>query len=261
MALVARAHAAASAAPPRAEECHALVWALRDLPRDSAVAEALRRQLPADGEGAPSRTLLQAAAAAGLEDSVRLLVEELPACGAACTKDSEGSSALHLAAREGHAAVTQLLLAKARAPANARDAAGRTALYLAAERGHARAARVLMRFGANPWATDGSGKTPLAVAAGPGDGAKGATLSAWLHQFGEKRRKASANVGKIKYFPALGSELPAHIVAPKLVLQAQGYCPEEGGKVKQLARGIRNNKKRAAPSTPNGKVNWYAPRG
>eukprot|EP00434_Breviolum_minutum_P000393 symbB.v1.2.000333.t1/scaffold22.1/size431876/1 len=67
-----------------------------------------------------------------------------------------------------------------------------------------------------------------------------------------------ARINTVRYFKALGTELPSHIVAPKLVLTPVGYCPEEDGKVVQLTRGIRYAKKRKGPSAPRGKVNWYA---
>ena len=50
-------------------------------------------------------------------------------------KNEEGSTALHLAAKEGHAGVVVALL-EAGADINARDGAGNTALCLASEAGH-----------------------------------------------------------------------------------------------------------------------------
>ena len=74
--------------------------------------------------------------------------------------------------------------------------------------------------------------------------------------FAEKHEKRSERISRVRYFKGLGTELPSHIVAPKLVLTAVGYCPEEDGQVVQLKRGIRYAKRRQGPSAPRGRVNW-----
>merc|ERR1712087_578003 len=101
------------------------------------------------------------------------------------------------------------------------------------------------------------GRTPLKLAASAASSDEPSPrlkLAPWLEQFAKKRQRTSEHVGKIQYFNALGAELPAHIVAPELVLTPVGHCPKEGGKVKQLPRGIRNNTRRSAPTSPSCKV-------
>lgn len=241
--------ACAAAATGKADECLKLTWALRDLPRDQAVKDTLN--VP---RGEPAKTLLQAVAAAGFEEPTKLLLE---LAAPVWPKDREGQTALHHACSGNHASVAQLLLSRGHANANARNELGQTPLHIAVNLGHGRVSRVLMRFGADPTATDCNGMTPLALAeANPDNG-----IGPWLQQFVAKRQRTSANVGKIRSFKSLDTELPAHIVAPKLVLTSVGYCPFEDGEVKQLARGIRCNKRRQGPSGRNLKVNWYSPRG
>lgn len=70
---------------------------------------------------------------------------------------------LHLAARAGHAALVELLLAHG-ANVGARDYGGGTALHAAAGEGRLDAARALMAHGAKLNALDESGRTPLHLA-------------------------------------------------------------------------------------------------
>jgi ankyrin repeat protein len=67
---------------------------------------------------------------------------------------------LHLASREGHAALVQLLLDHS-ADANARDYGGGTALHGAAEAGRLQAARALVAHGAKLDLLDEAGETAL----------------------------------------------------------------------------------------------------
>lgn len=247
-ALVAQAHSAAM--QREAAECTASLQALKELPRAPALRETLREALGAR-QGQPGRTLLEALSRRGLEAPLEALLELAPPARGG------GGEALHLAAAGNHAAAAQLLLLRGRLPVNARDAAGRTPLHLAVLHGAARTARVLARFGADPEALDGGRRTAL-ESAGPAR----THLAVWLRKFAEKRRKVSADLGAVRPVAALGTELPAHVQAPKLVLTPVGYCPvDENGEVRQLARGIRFKKRRRGPSHPNNKVNWYCPRG
>lgn len=231
----------------REMECSSLIWALRDLPRDEAVRDAVNA-----GHGDSKRTLLHAAAKKGLEDSVKLLL----GLAATMTKDADGQTALHMAAIYSFPGVARLLLTHGRAHVDARNANGCTPLHIAAKRGRKGVARLLVRFGANPEAVDAAGETPISLAK------DNEVLSSWLQQFAKKRNKITAGLSKIPLVKALGKELPSHVVAPHLKLTPVGYCPvDEDGKVIQLARGIRCNKSRRGPSAPRNRVNWYCPRG
>eukprot|EP00928_Gymnodinium_smaydae_P014642 TRINITY_DN15393_c0_g1_i3.p1 TRINITY_DN15393_c0_g1~~TRINITY_DN15393_c0_g1_i3.p1 ORF type:complete len:383 (-),score=91.82 TRINITY_DN15393_c0_g1_i3:114-1160(-) len=247
----------------QAVECHALVWALRDLPRDEEVRRALSLRLVRGADGRRA-TLLQAAAAAGNNDAVRLLVEELPV--AVDAKDAEGMTALHFAAQGNHAEVLKTLLARGRAAVNARDRHGRTALLHAAKLRHQHIVRILLRFGANHRAEDWRLDLPSKDAAVPegvnAEEARAETkkMREWMRQFVEKRRKTTKEVGRTCRYkgPLLpGKALPSHLVAPKLIYTPNGYFPEENGKIKLLRKPIRNKKKRHGVSTPSSKVNWY----
>ncbi|XP_049944401.1 ankyrin repeat domain-containing protein 2-like [Schistocerca serialis cubense] len=71
-----------------------------------------------------------------------------------------GGTALHWAARRGHAAVVRLLLSAASDP-NARDQWGQTPLHWAASFGHAEAAAALLQAGADRGVRTDSGRTAL----------------------------------------------------------------------------------------------------
>ncbi|XP_047100874.1 protein phosphatase 1 regulatory subunit 12C-like [Schistocerca piceifrons] len=75
-------------------------------------------------------------------------------------RDGDGFTALHYAARRGHAAVVRLLLSAASDP-NARDRWGQTPLHLAACWGHAEAAAALLQAGADRGVRTNFGETPL----------------------------------------------------------------------------------------------------
>jgi len=228
-------------------ECSSFVWALKDLPRDEGVRDAVN-----SGHGDSNRTLLHVASKKGLEESVKLLLG-LPAT---LTKDANGQTALHMAAIYSFPEVARLLLTHGRAHVDVRDARGCTPLHIAAKRGRKGVARILVRFGANPEAVDAAGETPLSLAK------DNEVLSSWLQQFAEKRKRITSGLRQIPLVKALGKELPSHVVAPALKLTPVGYCPvDENGKVIQLTRGIRCNKSRRGPSAPRNRVNWYCPRG
>jgi ankyrin repeat protein len=110
---------------------------------------------PASGEAAvvPVRPPLHWAAAIGLTDIARLLIEQ----GAGVNGlDNFENTPLHLAV--GHPEMLQLLL-QAGAKVNARNAFGHTPLHLAV--GDRRAVEILIAAGADVRARNGFGKTPL----------------------------------------------------------------------------------------------------
>lgn len=234
-------------------ECASLIWTLKDLPRDAKVREAVDTPL-----GTPARTLLQEVAAQGLERPVSFLLEM---AANVKHKDEHGRTALHMAALRNRGKVTKLLCSHGRANVNAKDSHGRTPLHLATDHGSTKAAKILVRFGADPRTVDGAGR----MAIDDKTNAKGRTIPNrkdivnWMKTCVVNREEQLKQLGEVEYYT--NQRLPAHIVAPKLVLTPVGYCPEEDGKVIQLARGIRFKKRRRGPSAASCRVNWYAPRG
>lgn len=276
--IVARARAAAERGDK--VECHALIWALKDLPRGASVREAIDAP-----SGEKARTLLHVLVAARHGDATEVLLELGPKIG---SKDEDGRTALHIAAAVNSPGLAKLLLRLGRAPVNARDCDGRTPLHVASEAGHALICRTLMRCGANANGVDGQGNTPLDVDKRTKIGENtpldvGRREKGWRSK--KNRIKMSALIGKyhkasiktiadVKDFARdMGPSPKAnghykkgalpHIVAPKLVLTPTGYCPVDDitGKVRPMPRGIRMAKARQMPSDPKCHVNWYSPRG
>eukprot|EP00929_Paragymnodinium_shiwhaense_P097602 TRINITY_DN59237_c0_g1_i1.p1 TRINITY_DN59237_c0_g1~~TRINITY_DN59237_c0_g1_i1.p1 ORF type:complete len:362 (+),score=79.59 TRINITY_DN59237_c0_g1_i1:92-1177(+) len=270
--LVDRARAAAMAGEQH--ECLRFIFALKEaLPIAPAArnTDSYRKVLDAVGGLEAGHSLLQAASAAGFEDCVRMLIQDLRAN--VHLKDADGKTALHLAAERNHSDVARTLLARGRACVDARDAKSRTPLMLASEVGAPRTARVLMRWGANPKATDLSGKSSLDMADTSGKATKykgharlgPGSLKPWMEKFSANKDTAKTKIGRIRWFKGAltgDHELPSHIVAVPLKLTPIGYMPVENGKVVQLGRGIRSPKrKRHGPTSPMNNINWYAPMG
>lgn len=110
------------------------------------------------------RTALHAAAAAGAEASLQLLLS----CGAPvdARNKKEGCTPLHLASGRGFAACVAMLLARA-ASVEISDRAGKTPLHDAAWGGHTRCVQELLAAGACVRARDSWGRTPLHWASCP----------------------------------------------------------------------------------------------
>ena len=107
------------------------------------------------------------ACAFGLAGRVQELLERDPALVSAYSHD--GWTALHLASFFGHAEIASLLVARG-ADVNARSKSARfatsnTPLHAAAANGQTAVAGILMDHGADVNARDGSGFTPLGLAA------------------------------------------------------------------------------------------------
>ena len=102
---------------------------------------------------------LRAAAAGGLMGPLGSLLRRRKEVEAGA-KTMGGQTALHWAARGGHAAAVEALL-RAGAQVGARDGADATPLHSAAQGGHAAAVEALLRAGAQVGATDRNGKTAL----------------------------------------------------------------------------------------------------
>merc|ERR1711865_552820 len=118
-------------------------------------------------------------------------------------------------------------------------------------------------YGGDPKHTDVFERTSIDAATSALRGKKG-RLHEMMTDSVAKRKKGFHQVGQVlteKTMP-MGVQLAADVVAPKLVMTPVGYCPlDADGKVIALKRGIRFAKRRQAPSSPAGRVNWYAPRG
>jgi ankyrin repeat protein len=78
--------------------------------------------------------------------------------------DSDGNTPLHAAVAEKAGEETFLALLRARFPVNNRNRTGSTALLLAVRAGDERAARILLKSGADPYAADNAGDSPLSIA-------------------------------------------------------------------------------------------------
>lgn len=78
--------------------------------------------------------------------------------------DSDGNTPLHAAVAEKAGEETFLALLRARFPVNNRNRTGSTALLLAVRAGDERAARILLKAGADPYAADNAGDSPLSIA-------------------------------------------------------------------------------------------------
>lgn len=112
-------------------------------------------------------TALHAAAAAGQENAVSLLLQHGALVNAA-TADAEGDRALHIATLHGHASIMALLIS-AGADVNTANADGTTPLHVAAQAADVPIARLLLDAGADADAADADGTTPLHIAAEAGD--------------------------------------------------------------------------------------------
>ena len=105
------------------------------------------------------------AARGGDTEKVKALLQSDPKLVQAKTED--GSTALHLAALEGKAEITRMLLAN-QAPVNARGLREETPLHMAMYSGHREVAELLLASQADVNAQDSAGETPLHLAARKG---------------------------------------------------------------------------------------------
>lgn len=131
--------------------------------------EGVVRLLIANGAAIKSRgergiTALHVAAKNGHKAVVQLLLE----AGANVRSKNDGETALHKATIEGHKAIVQLLLEKG-ADIESRDPLDRTALHMATWEGHKAIVRLLLDRGADIEAKDCDDQTALQVAILEGD--------------------------------------------------------------------------------------------
>ena len=118
----------------------------------------------ADSKDKDGNTPLHLAAREGNKEEVELLLKG----GAQVDLQNEdGHTALHAAAREGNKGVVELLLEKGADP-NCKDKDGNNALILAADRGHEEVVKLLLKGGAQVDLQNEDGDTPLSIAARKG---------------------------------------------------------------------------------------------
>ena len=120
------------------------------------------KHTPRTGVDRAGRTPLHYAAAGGAIAEVIRLVE---AGANSSAQDDDGWSPLHFAAQAGSAAITRILIA-AGATVDLRDSNGNTPLGKAvfSSRGDGTVIKLLRDAGADPYAENASGVTPLALA-------------------------------------------------------------------------------------------------
>ncbi|CAE7638908.1 rps-14 [Symbiodinium necroappetens] len=234
--------ASAFAAAEQGQEfdCARHIWSLKTLPRGPDVRKAV--DAPCDDL---RTTLLQKVAAKGFERPLSYLLDM---AANVMHKDADGRTALHMAAGQDKEDIAKMLLSRGHAHVNARDKDGKTPLHVAlagGQRNSEKVAKVLLRFGADA-------QVVQAQVQGLSE-----EFQAWMDRHVQRQEHLAKRAGKINWnrrVKALGTFLPAHVVAPKLVLTPVGYCPvEEDGKQVQLKRGIRYAKKRRGPSEPRGR--------
>lgn len=112
------------------------------------------------GSSVDATTALHLAAMNGHDDVAELLLQRGAQPDA---RDQHGNSALHLAAGSGHHMVVRTL-AKRKVDVDARGDNSRTPLHLACERGHGEVIKILIRRGAQPTVQDRDGNMPIHVA-------------------------------------------------------------------------------------------------
>jgi ankyrin repeat protein len=138
----------------------------RQLPIVRALLSAKAEVNTADARG---ETPLMSAAQLGDARLITMLLSAGADANAVTLGANSGITALHLAARNGHAEVAQLLI-QGEASVDAATQQGKTPLMLAAWQGHAEVVEVLIEKGANvKTAVDREGQSPLMHAAHGGD--------------------------------------------------------------------------------------------
>ena len=129
----------------------------------------LQRGADVNARDSKGGTALHQAAEAGFLSIAEVLLKHKADLNARNSKANGGDSPLHLAAKNGHAALATFLIANGD-DANRKNNTGKTPLHLAAASGHDGMVTRLLKSGANVNATDNAGATPLLLAAANGHG-------------------------------------------------------------------------------------------
>jgi ankyrin repeat protein len=134
-------------------------------PDFSVSLEAISSKLDLNEMGSRGRTALMVAAAEGLADAVKVLIQK----GASVTRPGNGlMTALHEAAANGHACIVDLLLEHG-ANVNAQTVDGVTPLMCSAAWGHLKVAQILIECGADATMTDRTGASAADIAREKGE--------------------------------------------------------------------------------------------
>ncbi|KAJ1635024.1 ankyrin repeat-containing domain protein [Pavlovales sp. CCMP2436] len=102
------------------------------------------------------------AAASGDTAQIRQWIE-VAGKGGLDARTSQGRTALHYAATEGHGSIMHLLL-DAGCDVHALDNASQTALHIVSAQGHGTCVKMMLDRGADPTATDSANDSPLSLA-------------------------------------------------------------------------------------------------
>lgn len=120
-------------------------------------------KINANTQGDFGWTLLRRAIEKNNADTVDALIAEGAEVNA---KDNCGRTPLHLAARNNHQDVEDVLIAAKGIDVDAKDDYGITPIHLAVQNGHKNVAGVLIAKGANPLLQSKAGETPIGLAKG-----------------------------------------------------------------------------------------------
>lgn len=116
----------------------------------------------------PNQMLWNAASAGDLAGVMKALSRKAD-INSRSDVDEWGSSALHMAVKNGHANIVRYLVSKKKIKLNVLDDLERTPLHIAARLGNFKIIVLLFKAGADPYLFDCEGQTPFSIAQDEGD--------------------------------------------------------------------------------------------